>query len=242
MIKNNFFQIKKINPRVRDSWDGKFFLSFDIDWAHDEVILDCYNLISDYFVETTWFVTHETNVLNTLRLDSRIELGAHPNFNDLLSGSAVPGESSNLVIRKSRELVPEATTIRSHSLTQSERIIDLFLDNGFTRLCNLFIPYLNEMQVFPYSLWNGAIIIPHRFQDNASLRIGESLPEKQILNTGLHVFDFHPIHVFLNTESLDRYERTRPLHHKPEELIKHRYKGYGVRSRLIELLKLTKNP
>jgi hypothetical protein len=242
MIQAIFSQIKKINPEVRDSWDRNIFLSFDIDWAHDEVISDCYNLVSDYLVETTWFVTHETDVLNTLRVDNRVELGVHPNFNDLLSGSAVAGETSNLVIRKSRELVPEATTIRSHSLTQSERILDQFLDHGFKRICNLFIPYHNEMQVCPFSLWNGAIIIPHRFQDNASLRIGERLPERQTLNTGLHVFDFHPIHVFLNTESLDRYERTRPLHHNPKELIKHRYEGHGVRSRLIELLKLAENP
>lgn len=55
---------------------------------------------------------------------------------------------------------------------------------------------------------------------------------------GLKVFDFHPIHVFLNTESLDRYERTRPLHQNPKELIKHRYQGDGTRSRLIELLEL----
>jgi hypothetical protein len=241
MIQAKFSQIKKINPGIRDSWDGKIFLSFDIDWAHDEVILDCYNLVSNYSIDSTWFVTHETDALNTLRLDKRIELGAHPNFNDLLSGSAMAGETSNLVVRKSRELVPEATTIRSHSLTQSERILDQFLDNGYIRFCNLFIPYLNEMQVFPYSLWSGGIIIPHRFQDNASLRIGESLPERQTLNMGLHVFDFHPIHVFLNTESLERYERTRPLHHNPEELIKHRYEGYGVRSRLIEILKLAEN-
>lgn len=55
---------------------------------------------------------------------------------------------------------------------------------------------------------------------------------------GVKVFDFHPIHIFLNTESLDRYERTRPYHQNPSELIKHRYKGYGTRNRLIELLEL----
>ena len=60
------------------------------------------------------------------------------------------------------------------------------------------------------------------------------------LRGGLKVFDFHPIHVFLNTESLERYERTRALHHNPKELIKHRYEGYGTRNRLIELLELAK--
>jgi hypothetical protein len=240
MKKYEFSQIQKINPSVCDSWNGKIFLSFDIDWAHDDVILDCYNLVSGYSVETTWFVTHKTDVLRTIGTDKRIELGVHPNFNDLLLGSA-GGGTSNLVINKARELVPSATTIRSHSLTQSERLLDQFLDNNFQRICNFYIPYRVQMQVCPYDLWGGAIIVPHRFQDNASLRIGENLPERQFFNSGLHVFDFHPIHVFLNTEALDRYERTRSLHHNPNELIKYRYEGYGTRNRLIELLELAKN-
>jgi hypothetical protein len=53
---------------------------------------------------------------------------------------------------------------------------------------------------------------------------------------GVNVFDIHTIHIFLNTESLDRYDRTHPLHQNPGELIKHRYQGYGTRSRLIKLL------
>jgi hypothetical protein len=234
-----YSQIRKICPGIRESWSGKIFLTFDIDWAHDEIIIDCYDLVSKYSIETTWFVTHETDLLCTLSTDNRIELGVHPNFNDLLSG----GEgTSSLVIRRSRELMPSATTIRSHSLTQSEKIVDQFLSNGFVRMCNLFIPYASDMQVSPYCLWDGAIIVPHRFQDNASLRINENLPDRKSLHTGLHVFDFHPIHVFLNSECVERYEFTRPIHQKPKELIKHRYRGYGTRSRLIELLELSKNP
>lgn len=74
---------------------------------------------------------------------------------------------------------------------------------------------------------------PHQWSDYSDI----SVP------FGLHgvlpnyfVVDFHPIHVFLNTESLDRYERTRSLHQNPKELIKHRYEGYGTRNRLLELL------
>ena len=61
---------------------------------------------------------------------------------------------------------------------------------------------------------------------------------KIALRPGLKCFDFHPIHVFLNTENLNRYERTRPIHQNPKELIKYRYQGYGTRSRSMELLEL----
>lgn len=239
MIQSNFSRIQEICPNNPESWSGKLFLSFDIDWAHDEVILDCYDLVSKYSAESTWFVTHQTDLLDVFISDKKVELGLHPNFNDLLSGKpgSTPANSSK-IIQKSKELVPTATTVRSHSLTQNERLIDQFLENDLKRICNLFIPYRSNMRVLPYYMWSDAIIIPHRFQDNASLRLNEGVPKKDILTTGLHVFDFHPIHVFLNTESLDRYERTRPLHYNPKELIKHRYHGYGTRNRLIELLQL----
>lgn len=242
MNKYEFSHIEKICPEDFNTWNGKIFLTFDMDWAHDDVIMDCYELISRHSIKTTWFVTHDSNLLNILRKDKKIELGAHPNFNKLLSGL---GEgvcnTSSFITQEIKELVPEATSIRSHSLTQSERLIDQFLDNGFKRICNLFIPYRNKMHIYPYYLWGGAMIIPHRFQDNASLRVGDTIPDLHFFNKGLHVFDFHPIHVFLNTESLDRYERTRSLHYNPSALIKHRYDGYGTRNRLIDLIKIAKS-
>ena len=62
-------------------------------------------------------------------------------------------------------------------------------------------------------------------------------PISQLLvREGLKVFDFHPIHVYLNTEDLSRYEQTRSLHHNPAELIKHRFAGTGTRTALEFIL------
>jgi len=59
-----------------------------------------------------------------------------------------------------------------------------------------------------------------------------------IQRDGLKVFDFHPIHVFLNTEDLARYETTREIHHKPQDLIKYRCGGQGTMTALETLLTL----
>ena len=64
--------------------------------------------------------------------------------------------------------------------------------------------------------------------------------EDLVIRSGLKVFDFHPIHIFLNTENLKRYDQTRSIHQKPEELIKHRFSGFGVRDQFIKLLELSK--
>lgn len=59
-------------------------------------------------------------------------------------------------------------------------------------------------------------VVPHCWQDNVSLRMNLAFPTHTDSVRHLVVYDFHPIHVFLNTEHLDRYEGTRRLHQMPD--------------------------
>lgn len=217
------------------------FLSFDIDWAHDDILTDTFNLLRDTGVASTWFVTHNTPLLQQLRSLSGTELGIHPNFNPVLDGLAVDSENTaEKVIQKVLSIVPEARAIRSHSLTQNERLVDLFRLSGLTHISNSFVPHGCGFETRPFQIWDEMVVVPHCWQDNVALKMSLPFPTVEELNSGFHVFDFHPIHVFLNTEHLDRYERTRLLHQKPEELIKHRYEGEGTRTRLLQLLMLAR--
>ena len=53
---------------------------------------------------------------------------------------------------------------------------------------------------------------------------------------GLNVFDFHPIHIFLNTNDLSLYESTRDIHNLPDKLSMVRWPKEGTQSWLEELL------
>ncbi len=233
-----FCVLSEITPDDEESWKGKVFLTFDIDWAHDEVIRDSLDLVRNAQVAATWFVTHNTPLLMGLQQELRFEIGIHPNFNSLLDSG--PNTSSSVVIANCMSIIPAARSVRSHSLTQSERLIDQFRDGGLTHISNLFIPYGSGIQSRPFRVWDHMIMVPHSWQDNVALRMNVGFPEGSDFFSGLHVLDFHPIHVFLNSESLDRYERTRPLHQNPKELIKYRYEGYGTRNRLLKLLALAR--
>ena len=104
-----------------------------------------------------------------------------------------------------------------------------------------FIPAQIGIELKPWRIWNQLVRVTYNWEDDVSIIYGHTDNMASIINVpGLKVFNFHPIHVFLNTESLDRYEKTRPLHQKPKELIKHRHEGYGTRNRLLDLLELTK--
>ncbi len=80
--------IASVDPADESTWRGRIFLTFDLDWAHDEVINDAIDLVEAVDVPATWFVTHATPTLERLRANPKFELGVHPNFNPLLDGSS----------------------------------------------------------------------------------------------------------------------------------------------------------
>lgn len=71
--------------RVDDpsTWQGKTFLTLDVDWAHDVVLSHCINIVEGSGVPATWFITHYTPLLERLRENKNFELGIHPNFKAL---------------------------------------------------------------------------------------------------------------------------------------------------------------
>jgi len=229
-------------------WSNTPYLTFDIDWVHDEVLSDTIDIVENYRVAATWFVTHDTELMTRLRSNMSFELGIHPNFNHLMSGNDSAGRDAAEVVDRIMSIIPEAKCARSHSTTNSSFLRDIFVNRSLTHECNTFIPAQSNISLKPYRLWSDLVCVPYSWEDDVhilyeSIGVPQKSPRDIAMDTsdrGLKVFDFHPIHVFLNTESLERYELTRPLHQNPKELIKHRYQGYGTRSRLIELLELCK--
>jgi hypothetical protein len=242
--KRNFSTVSRVEVGDEKSWEHRLFLTFDIDWANDDVLKDTIHLVEQADVAATWFVTHKTPVLERLSENPKFEVGIHPNFNPLLSGSHDAGRNAEEVVQRCLEIAPGAKAVRSHSMTQSSVLLEVFKESGLTHDANHFVPYSTGIELKPWLSWNGLVRVPYSWEDDVhilydSIGIRQDCPRGIAINRsdrGLKVFDFHPVHIFLNTESLERYERTRPLHQNPAELIKHRYQGYGTRSRLIELL------
>ena len=94
-----FENIKKIDISNPISWQDKIFLTFDIDWCSDEVLLYTLDIIEKYDIKATFFITHDTTLLERMRANQNIELGIHPNFNPLLNGDFRYGKSIDEVIK-----------------------------------------------------------------------------------------------------------------------------------------------
>jgi hypothetical protein len=82
----------------------------------------------------------------------------------------------------------------------------LFREKGLEYDCNPFLPYWNNMGV--YKLWNGLIKIPYNRGDYTHWVHGYSPNDlNPVFASKINILDFHPIHVFLNTQDQRYYDR-----------------------------------
>ena len=237
-----FGNISQICPDDPSTWENKNFITFDIDWAHDEILSETIDLMEKADVNATWFVTHYTPLLERLRANSKFELGIHPNFNFLLVGDPRNGSSAEEVVDRLLEFNPDTKVVRSHSTTQSSRLLELFFKKGITHDCNHFIPEQAMIELKPFKCWTNLVKIPY-FWEDAAVCISEVNTSIHQLTqrSGLRVFNFHPIHIYLNTDKLSRYEQARPNFQNPSKLFKLRNQdSTGTKDKLRNLLEIVK--
>jgi hypothetical protein len=186
-------------------------VTLDIDWAPDFAIDFTAGLLKAARVPATWFVTHVSPAVDRLRAHPDIfELGLHPNF---LPGST-HGASPEEVLDHCQALVPEARSIRTHCLVSSTPLLDLMITRaGLKTDVSLFAPRTPGLRPFEY-YWRGQSFwrVPFFWEDDFEMERGSpcwTLDEYLELGAGLQVFNFHPIHVCLNSADMAPYGRLK---------------------------------
>ena len=222
------------------TWKGKKILTFDVDWASDEVLLYTIELLETFNVKATFFITHYTPLIMRIRNNPNFELAIHPNFDKVLENESK--KKVQEIFNEILEIVPEAKTSRSHSLTNSGRWNNLYNKNNIHYTSNYFM-YLKK-GIEPIKNINDVIEVPIYFADDALLYLNFDndkdlqLPKFSPKNkNGIEVFLFHPIHIALNSNSLKFYNQTRKTHFNWKELEKVKNFKIGIKNILIDLIK-----
>mgnify|MGYP002632406607 CR=1 FL=1 len=226
------------------SWKNKIFLTMDIDWACDGVFSSILDMIEENNLKVTLFITHNTSLSQRARVNPNIELGIHPNFNPLLLGDFIYGKNAEEVIQYYLNIVPEAKSVRSHSLTQNSHILNLFTKYNLKFDSNHFIPLQFGINVKPWKNWdNNLIKIPFIWEDDLHCVYDLDWDINLITNyEGLKVLAFHPTNLFLNTHIIEHYENAKKCFHDFEclkELVNK--KEYGELNFFKDLIKKVKN-
>lgn len=213
----------------------KVVLTSDIDWAPEEVIQDFLDLLQSFNAKCTLFCTHESEVIS--KCNSKLfEKAIHPNFNfSLMEGMPIGAEET---LNKILSLYPDAVGVRSHSMTSSTPLQFLFYEKGLKYDSNLFLPY--HWDFLPFKSWTGLTTIPYHWEDDVHFsyeRNFENIPIEENKEFELMIFDFHPIHIFLNTDCEQTYLNAKKDYHDSKNLKKHiNTSKAGARDFLIKLL------
>jgi len=213
-------------------------LTFDTDWAPPFIIEDIIELIND--IPATFLLTDKA-VQKVLKNVSNIEIGIHPNF----MPDSSHGANRRQIIEHILNIVPEAQIVRAHNLVQDSTILNLYVEYGL--LYDLSLLEYKNLYIKPFRYWNGLIRIPYNFEDDILCMLNENiLPNKWLEKTQVLICDFHPIHVFLNSENLERYNTLRSQYDlnriKPKVIDKFvNRETIGIRNLFIHLLQQINN-
>ena len=168
------------------------------------------------------------------------ELCAHPVL--------APGADWAAALDASRAEFPDARGFRAHSGVNSHMLAIDLRQRGFEWISAR--EEAGQREVAPYRDAWGVWHVPIYYMDNMDFSFGDFWPQvehrpfdRELLETAVHgegvyVFDFHPIHLMLNSSSAQAYleRRDRFLAGEPIEAL--RFEGYGTRDYYDDLLAL----
>jgi hypothetical protein len=149
---------------------------------------------------------------------------------------------------RKREEFPEARGVRTHTCINSHPISIEFHRRGFEWVSARDEP--GRRGITPYREAWGVWHVPIYYMDNMDFSFGDYWPgasdgpfgsellEAATRESGLYVFDFHPIHLMLNSTSAQEYFARRDRFKAGEPIEELRCEGYGAGEYFADLVGL----
>lgn len=151
------------------------------------------------------------------------------------------GQTASDILHNLKSLVPEAVSVRSHALTTSSVIVSMYEACGIKYELNTLIEPFRGMVLKPFEGQTGNYtVLPFIYEDDVWLSKGKKQPVEFYLDESFscpRIFNFHPIHLFLNTECPKTYELAKPYNHEFNTLKQMRNTTeFGIRDFFVSLV------
>jgi polysaccharide deactylase WbmS-like protein len=186
---------------------GNIALTLDVDWAPDWMIDAVAEILIRNRVKATWFMTHLSPAVSRLRQNNDLfELGVHPNC---LPGST-QGNTEDEILSNMKTLFPEAISMRTHGLYQTTNfLMKAACEHGICIDLSLFIPEGQNLKPHRLYFTEGSIWrIPYNWEDDFEIlnpTPAWSFSDEKYQASGLQIYNFHPVHIMLNTTNYEYY-------------------------------------
>lgn len=178
-------------------------LTFDCDWAPNFIIEYVTKILIRKKIKSTWFITNDLPIIRQMSKNPLFELGLHPNF----SPNSTQGEDPDSILKNLKKIVPEAKSIRTHALIQSSYLLYKFPEYGIENDLSLLLP--KTANISPHYLkFLNLYRFPYFWEDDLEMLEGPNWMtiENSFNLKGLKIFNFHPIHICLNSKNMNNYD------------------------------------
>ena len=179
-------------------------MTFDLDWCEDTVLEYLLDKLIKNRVPATFFITHETKLLKKMKNIDYFELGIHPNFDT----NSTHGKNFQEVVDYCLAIVPDAISSRPHGLMLSSNKLIYMMEKGIKIDCSIFMPNVGQLEPFYLCINANKILrVPYNWEDDYEFYQKEKKYRYQDIDVlSDKILDFHPIHVFLNSNSEEQYK------------------------------------
>lgn len=188
--------------------DVTIVLSLDIDWIPDHILQPILAVFVAKKIPVTIFATHHTPVLENL--PNNFEIGIHPNF--------FRHDNHLSHIKEMCALFPNAAGVRSHGLFEYSNLLPLYKDCGLIWDSTQLLYMCPNIR--PYTHPSGMIRLPIFWEDDDyySNSPDWNIEALELHKPGIKCFDFHPIHLYLNTVTGAEYARAKAANFSRESI------------------------
>jgi len=183
----------------------KYHLTFDIDWAPDFCIEPILKNLKKKKIKATFFVTHKTDIIADIYRDGH-NIGIHPNF---FKGST-QGKGNLNIVENLLSLSKNINSIRIHGLLQSTNLLYEIFKN-FSELKYDFTIYTPTISSHKFSWkYDDVSFLRYNYNWEDDFCFGQNFPEFSDLKLlKKMIFNFHPIHIFLNSNKFENYNKLK---------------------------------
>lgn len=207
---------------------NKFYLiTIDMDWAPDWMINYVLDIIGKNKKPIHWFLTNKSKLLKKRKLKN-FYYGLHPNVgNDIMS---IPNIEKKIL--KLKKILPKSELIRTHGNVTSTNL-SIVLSKFFKYDFSNFQPRNTKLRAHAVSWYDRPILnISYNWEDSfeATKKVKYfDIKENFFKKNDFIIFNFHPVHIYLNTYNYGLYSKLKKKLGKiqgwlPEDLEKHRNK------------------
>jgi hypothetical protein len=173
----------------------KIIFTLDTDWCSEAVLAWTLERFVEKKIPITVFATGFYSCLNDFK--EEVEIGIHPNF--------FSEQDHRKVVGTLMDIYPGAQSVRSHGLFEYSGLLNIYREFGL-KLDSTPLMYLCE-GITPYNHPSGLLRVPIFWEDDDYF---SQSPDWEPVNlklesNGIKCFDFHPIHLKLNSVSYEQY-------------------------------------